>query len=220
LADNVDDTWTSERDKNLYHAMTKGSRLSRGEYLWFMNSGDVFGDPEVLARVAAAIEHEGSPDWLYGVARHVAPDKSLCGVIAVVPFSMFNVAVLQRPLPHQAATFKRDFFWRLGGYDEEFGIAADQKFMVSAAISSPPLVLADFLCDFDSTGRSAHQSWWVIRWDGYKLRRQTGVKVTGSRLLDNLFAFGYALLRFLGLSFGTKLRRLNATSNLSLDIGR
>lgn len=200
LASNFDGTWQSEPDRGRYHAMNKGARLSGGEYLWFMHAGDLFGDSDVLARVAAAIEREGRPDWLYGLARVVGPDKSLLGVLGFVPFSMFNVAILDRSLPHQASAFKRDFFWRLGGYDEQMGIAADQLFMLRAAKCSSPRAIADFLCDFDSTGITANRSWWAIVWDGYRIRRRSDIAVTRWRLLDNLFALGYSLVRLAGLS--------------------
>jgi glycosyltransferase involved in cell wall biosynthesis len=217
LAANCGGAWLSEPDRGRYDAMNKGARMARGEYLWFMHAGDLFGDTDVLARVASVIEAEGRPDWLYGLARVVGPDKTLLGVLGFVPFSMFNVAILDRSLPHQASAFKRDFFWRMAGYDEEIGIAADQLFMVRAASCSPPLVLADFLCDFDSTGITADRSWWAVCWDGYRIRRRSGVVVTRWRGLDDLFAFGYALLRLVGLSVRATLRRAGATANTSAE---
>ena len=219
LAANSHATWVSEPDEGRFDAMNKGSRMSTGEYLWFMNAGDLFGDPEVLARVALAVEREGYPEWFYGMARVVGPDKGLLGVISPVPFSMFSIAILGRSLPHQASAFKRDFFWSLGGY-QEAGVAYDQLFMLRAADASPPFVLADFLCDFDFTGVSSGRSWWGIVWDRYKMRRQSDITVTRSRALDNFFAFGYALLQFVGFTLRARLRPKDAVSNTPSEIGR
>jgi glycosyltransferase involved in cell wall biosynthesis len=207
LASNFHGVWVSEPDRGRYHAMNKGARVSSGEYLWFMNAGDLFGDAAVLSRVASAIEGAGAPEWLYGLARVVAPDKSLCGVLGFVPFSMFNFAILSRPLPHQGSAFKRDFFWRLGGYDEEIGIAADQLFMLHAANISRPMALADFLSDFDSTGVSANRSWWVNYRDRLQILRQSEVPITRWRAMDVVFALTYALLRVLGLSVRSVMRQ-------------
>lgn len=203
LAANFDGIWVSEPDSGRYDAMNKGARLAHGEYLWFMHAGDVFGDPAVLRRVAAVIENcaDARPQWLYGLARVVNPDRSLHSTLGIVPFRMFNFAILQRPMPHQASAFRRDLFWQLGGYDEEIGIAADQLFMLRAACYTPPMALADFLCDFDCTGISANRSWWANYRDGKRIRRHLEAPVMRWRALDNLFAFGYASVRHLARSF-------------------
>jgi glycosyltransferase involved in cell wall biosynthesis len=199
---NFDQTWVSEPDAGRYHAMNKGARMSSGEYLWFMHAGDVFGDVAVLSRVASAIEDwpEGGPAWLYGLGRLVDPDKRLTGVLGFVPFSMFNFAILQRHLPHQASAIKRDLFWRLGGYDENIPVAADQLLLLRAANCAPPMALADFLCNSDSTGISAGRPWWVTYREAATNLRQAGVPVTRWRLLDQVLVISYAVFRGIGVS--------------------
>jgi len=206
LAGNVDATWVSEPDRGRYDGMNKGARMATGTYLWFMNAGDVFGDNLVLERAASAIKDSGDPEWLYGLARLMAPDGTLQGVLGFVPFSMFHFAILHRPLAHQATVFKRDFFWSLGGYDEQIGHAADQLLMLVAANESPPLALADFFCDFDATGVTAGRSWWITYRDGYEIFRRCDVSVTRWRALDTFLASCYAILRLLGLSLRAVLR--------------
>ena len=59
-------TVVSERDRGLYDAMNKGLDRARGQYVIFLNAGDTFHSPEVLARYAEAIERHNTPGIVYG----------------------------------------------------------------------------------------------------------------------------------------------------------
>lgn len=194
LEANFGGSWVSEKDDGRYDAMNKGSRTATGEYLWFLHSGDVFGDPGVLERVAHAIQtrQDGPPEWLYGLARVVDPDKTLVGMLGYAPFTMFKFGILQRPLPHQATAIKRSLFWELGGYDVRHPIAADQVLLMGAANHAAPMVMADFLCDFDSTGISANRPWREIWADDKAVLSQLETPVTRSRRMDFALTFAYS----------------------------
>lgn len=194
LAENFTGFWVSEPDRGRYHGMNKGAEKSGGEYLWFLNSGDTLGDTGVLARVSQAIEQRGDdrPDWLYGLVRVVDSDKSVIGTMGYAPFSMFNFAILQRPVPHQASVVARKLFWELGGYDESVPVAADQLLLMQAANRSAPLVLADFLSDFDGTGISAGRPWRKEWRDNQIVARQLQTPVMRWRAVDSATRFAYS----------------------------
>ena len=56
--------YVSEPDGGIYDAMNKGAAMATGEWLIFMNAGDVFAAPDVLSRVFA--EDRRQADVIYG----------------------------------------------------------------------------------------------------------------------------------------------------------
>jgi glycosyltransferase involved in cell wall biosynthesis len=56
--------FVSEPDQGVYDAMNKGVELAKGEFLLFMNAGDVFAADNILSKAAAATD--GDVDVVYG----------------------------------------------------------------------------------------------------------------------------------------------------------
>ncbi|MDR2496261.1 MAG: glycosyltransferase [Tannerellaceae bacterium] len=56
----------SEKDKSLYEAMSKGLRRATGDYVWFLNAGDLIRHSNVVAEMAAVARLNNLPDILYG----------------------------------------------------------------------------------------------------------------------------------------------------------
>ncbi len=59
--------WISEPDKGIYDAMNKGIAHSHGDYILFLNSGDLFFNNNVIAEVMAKVaDSPVRPDVIYG----------------------------------------------------------------------------------------------------------------------------------------------------------
>ena len=120
------DYWVSERDKGIYHAMNKGIKRASGEYLLFLNSGDMLNGPDGLSRLLSGDPKE---DIIYGdlvmqtedgawLKRH--PDE--------ITFDYF----LRDTLPHPSSAIRKDLFDRVGFYNESFKIVSDWEFFMNA----------------------------------------------------------------------------------------
>lgn len=46
--------WISEPDEGLYDAMNKGLRMATGDFVWFMNAGDVIAEADTVEKMVAA----------------------------------------------------------------------------------------------------------------------------------------------------------------------
>lgn len=120
--------WVSEPDGGVYNAMNKGIRVATGDYLLFLNSGDILKRNDTLSLV---FDSEQSADILSGsivtntkflTVRDSAPDK--------ITLYHFWTSTLW----HQATFFKRYLFQELGYYDETLKISSDWKFMLLALV--------------------------------------------------------------------------------------
>ena len=58
--------WISEQDKGIYDAMNKGLSAATGDYVWFLNAGDVLKHKDVVAELSEIAFRNNLPDILYG----------------------------------------------------------------------------------------------------------------------------------------------------------
>ncbi len=105
--------WVSEPDGGIYDAMNKGIDRARGDYIIFMNAGDTFAAPDVLAKLAAV-----SADFIYGDSLEDGKRKTARSHAGII-YGMFT--------HHQAMVYRRSGIGDLR-YDTKYKIAADYKF--------------------------------------------------------------------------------------------
>ena len=107
----------SEPDRGVYDAMNKGVRLAKGEYLLFMNAGDVFAAGDVLRKVAASAD----ADVVYGDFEYASGPRQ-GRVNADIDRGVFN---------HQCVLYRKDLHAACGEYFDIPGLtAADYIFFM------------------------------------------------------------------------------------------
>ena len=65
----------SEQDGGIYDAMNKGLRRARGDYVIFMNAGDVFANDDVLQEIEGIILNNPNADLIYGDTKEQGAHK-------------------------------------------------------------------------------------------------------------------------------------------------
>ena len=113
----------SEKDRGIYDAMNKGILLASGEYINFMNAGDIFYNEKVLEKV---LLNEYNESLIYGDVIIKKNDSTVLKKVKEIDiFFLYNDTIC-----HQAQFIKKDLFIDYGFYDINFKIAADHEFLV------------------------------------------------------------------------------------------
>ena len=116
----------SEQDSGIYNAMNKGISLATGDYLLFINSGDILTKNTAIQEV---------------VNRQCAEDLIICDLVYIkdgkkqiwIPENKLRFdSLYHHSIPHPSTFIKRALFDLIGPYDESLKIVSDWKFFMLA----------------------------------------------------------------------------------------
>lgn len=139
-----------EPDSGIYNAMNKGLKNCKGDYVVFMNAGDVFASNSVLEIFATRIgELEEMPSLAYGTYMEMQND-------VVIPNRSSRMCWYGMFASHQSIFYNLDFLRNNGiCYDESYRIAADYKMTISVVNKSHNILRTNVcVAKFDTTGIS------------------------------------------------------------------
>lgn len=150
----------SEPDNGIYHAMNKGLRMAKGEYIHFLNSGDWLVDAFVvenmLKELNGLINSGSQPDIFVGNKIMVRPDgKVRYGRNDKRPVTALTF--YRSTIEHTSAYIRRAMFDVVGMYDETLRIVSDYKWYFDAVLNHNALVAFTdiYVSYFDNTGISS-----------------------------------------------------------------
>lgn len=133
-----------EPDDGIYDAMNKGLNRASGRYVIFMNAGDCFAAPDVLARLT-----KHNDDFIYGDAIESEHVKTAHDIAKLSSGMVTH---------HQAMVYKRAVIGDVR-YNTDYTIAADYDFTVRVVRQCQNIKYAPIpICIFEPGGVSQRQT--------------------------------------------------------------
>lgn len=134
--------WVSEKDKGIYDAMNKGVKKATGEWVIFMNAGDVFASKETLNEIFAK-PHTG--DVIYGDVIKKGITKKAAPVYKVYHRMLFC---------HQSCLVRKHLLEE-HPFDINHRMSADYKFFLALGLQHRKFEYTDFpISIFNTNGVS------------------------------------------------------------------
>lgn len=141
--DNV--IWISENDRGIYHAMNKGILMSKGKYLIFINSGDIFSNNNCLDLI-----NEKKHDFDIVYSNIIIQNVTTSTLVKYQDYISTKL-LLTSGIPHPGTAIKRELFNLVGLYKENYNVISDWIFFFTAFVKhnasfnhiSEPLVIFD-----------------------------------------------------------------------------
>lgn len=119
------DFWCSEPDKGIYNAMNKGVAHAHGDYVIFMNSGDIFHNKDVLFKIN---ELNSKEDIIVGLVERMDNHNILFPHNPNIFKQLYT-----RTIGHQASFIKRSLLIEFP-YDENYKTISDWKFWIDTIV--------------------------------------------------------------------------------------
>lgn len=124
--------WVSEKDEGIYNAMNKGTTQANGAYCYYLNSGDIFFDSEVLAKVAGYMTADQM--LIAGDVETVSNSGQKLLWKTKKNYRVSEIAFGH--LPHQGFFFHRSLFDTYGFYNEKLKIISDWEYLLKLIINN------------------------------------------------------------------------------------
>lgn len=141
--------WQSEEDNGIYNAMNKGISYTEGDFLCFLNAGDILYNDKVLETVAARIE-ETNADIVYG--DRIRTDSGQMNSSSYpIGANLPNYLKSRKNICHQVIFASKESL--KDGFDEQFKICADYDWLCHQVIMERKTAKVDtIIVDFDAHG--------------------------------------------------------------------
>lgn len=140
--------WISEKDDGIPDALNKGIEASRGDWLYFLNSDDVFYSNTILSRIF--FKDLRVFDMIYGNVILKSSGLKFNGEYDLEKLMSGNIC-------HQAQFFNKKIISKIGYFNTAYKLLSDYDYTVRAFTSKDVKVayIDEIITLFDDSGRTA-----------------------------------------------------------------
>jgi glycosyltransferase involved in cell wall biosynthesis len=122
--------WISEPDTGIYNALNKGISIAKGEYIQFLNSGDIFFNENILEQIFSK-NPENEIIYTDGYNLNLNMKLKKCQILD--PLNI--IYLIEHGLFHAGTFTKREVFSKIGLFNESNRIISDTEFFVKAFLA-------------------------------------------------------------------------------------
>ncbi len=143
--------WVSEKDYGIYDAQNKGILKAKGQYLLFLNSGDILVNNQILQKVSSVLL--GGKSFYYG---NLILEKNSFKENHFAPKEIDIDFMLNSTFWHPCVFIKSDLFKSFGLYNTTFKIVGDYEFFIRCLLKPHVTTeyINEFITEFDGNGIS------------------------------------------------------------------
>lgn len=163
----------NQPNHGIYEAMNQGLHLTRGEWIWFMNSGDEFNGEDSIGRVQQVISRNCAEVYVGG---HKVFGKNYEKKVSEVEgfADTRQIAYVLRQLNHQSTIYKRSALMAINGYDVGWHYCADYASIISISLKGGPKTVFFFptVISLRERGGLTDNNLVKVQWEKHRIRRR------------------------------------------------
>ena len=116
-----------KKDKSLYQAINRGIKKSKGEIIFLIHSGDIFGDKNILKKVNKIFKKK--LDILSGNIQFYKEEEQKIVRDWTIKLNKFNNINFFK-VPHTSLFIKKNLFKKIKNYSTNYKISSDLDFLI------------------------------------------------------------------------------------------
>lgn len=146
--------YVSGVDSGIYQAMNVGMELARGKIIMWVNSGDSLQNSKSISQLLSSLP-EGFHGWGFGITAVHDAEGNITALSGSEHYNYLDHLLGEAFFPHPSSFFSSALVNRVGQYDEQIGLVADQIFMLRALNDTKPFFINSVISDFVDNGASS-----------------------------------------------------------------